>query len=147
MKAVIQKTGAASVEINGKKTGVIDGGLVILLGVTHEDTEKDVEYLSDKICNLRLFDEESKNFEKSIKENGKEILVISQFTLYASCKKGRRPDFTKSAKPEIAKPLYQKFVSSLRQKGIKTETGEFGAMMKVNLINEGPVTIILDSKE
>lgn len=146
MKAVIQKSGKADVKINKRTRGKISGGLVVLLGITHEDTESDIEYIVDKICNLRIFDEGERNFEKSLLEKEKEVLVISQFTLYASCKKGRRPDFTEAAKPEKAKSLYQKFIKKLEEKGVRVESGEFGEMMEVSLINEGPVTIILESK-
>jgi len=147
MKAVIQKTGNAKVEVEGKITGEIQKGLVILLGITNTDTDKDLDYICDKVLNLRLFDEGEKYFEKSILDTTKEILVISQFTLYASCKKGRRPDFINAAKGEFAEPIYNKFIEKMRENGIKVETGIFGAMMNVSLTNEGPVTIILDSKE
>ncbi len=144
MKAVIQKSGQAHVEIDGKIHGAISGGLVILLGVTQTDTSKNVAALVEKILNLRLFEEGEKYFEKSVLELKKEILIISQFTLYADCKKGRRPDFNQAAKADIAKPLYEEFVEKLRVSGLKVSTGEFGAMMKVTLRNEGPVTIILE---
>ncbi len=147
MKVVIQKSGAAKVEVDKQIVGQINDGLVILLGITHDDDDQDIEYLTEKIINLRLFEESEKYFEKSALEAQKEILLISQFTLYASCKKGRRPDFINAAKPEIAKPLYEKFIKSLENKGIKVATGEFGAMMHVSLVNQGPVTIIIDSKE
>lgn len=145
MKAVIQKSGPAKVEVDGKVTGRIDKGLVILLGVKPADSSHDVDYLVEKIANLRLFQKGDKDFEESLQENNKEALVISQFTLYASCKKGRRPDFGEAAKADIAEPLYQEFVKKLGKKGIKVETGIFGAEMLVSLVNEGPVTIILES--
>lgn len=145
MRAVIQKSGNASVEINGEIKGKIDKGLVILLGVTNSDSEEDAEYLAEKITHMRLFDENDSYFEKSILEMSKEVLVISQFTLYASTKKGRRPDFIDAAKSETAKPLYELFMKKLEEKGLKVERGEFGAMMKVSLENIGPVTIILES--
>lgn len=147
MKAVIQKSGQASVEVEGKITGQIEKGLVILLGITNSDTEKDVEFMADKIANLRLFEEGEKYFEKSILEAGKEILLISQFTLYGECKKGRRPDFINAAKAEIAEPLYNKLVEKLKSLGLKVQTGIFRAMMNVKLENKGPVTIILDSNQ
>ncbi len=147
MRAIIQKSGPAKVVIEGKVNGKIDEGLVILVGITNTDTEKDIEYLVEKIANLRLFEEGEKYFEKSILESSKKILVISQFTLYASCKKGRRPDFIAAAKPDFAIPVYEKFITSLKEKGLSVETGEFGAMMEVSLVNMGPVTIILDSQE
>lgn len=147
MRAIIQKSGEAKVEIAERLTsGEIKSGLVILLGITHGDTEKDIEYLVDKISNLRLFEDGEKHFEKSLLETTKEALVISQFTLYANCKKGRRPDFNDAAKPEFAKPLYEKFIKTLSSTGLRVATGEFGAMMNVSLVNQGPITIILDSK-
>ncbi len=146
MKALIQKVGEARVKIEGKVEGEIKEGLLVFLGITHKDEEKDIEYLRDKICNLRLFGEGEKCFEKSTLDGKKEILVISQFTLYASCNKGRRPDFTEAARPEIAEPLYIKFLEKLGETGLKVESGKFGAMMSVELINEGPVTILLDSE-
>lgn len=145
MKAVIQRCGPAKVEVNGKISGQIDRGLVVLLGIKPDDNEKDIEYLVDKITNLRIFAENEKHFEKSLIDSSKQALVISQFTLYASCKKGRRPDFGLSARRETAQPLYEKFIAKLREKGIKVETGIFGAEMDVSLVNEGPVTIILES--
>ena len=144
MKAVIQKSGPAKVEIDGKVHGEISGGLVILLGVTPTDTSRNVTTLVEKILNLRLFEEGEKYFEKSVLELKKEILVISQFTLYADCRKGRRPDFNQAAKGNIAKPLYEEFVEKLKASGLHVATGEFGALMKVTLSNEGPVTIILE---
>ena len=146
MRVVIQKSGPANVKIAGEMKGEISSGLVILLGITEDDNEKDIEYLTDKISNLRIFASEEKHFEKSILEDSKEALVISQFTLYASCKKGRRPDFNQAAKPDIAKPLYDKFVKTLKEKGLTVQTGEFGALMEISLINQGPTTIIIDSK-
>lgn len=147
MKAVIQRSDEADVTVDKEITGKISKGLVILLGVTNSDTKKDAEYLAEKIANLRVFKNEEKEFDKSILENSKEALVISQFTLYASTKKGRRPDFNEAAKGEVAEPLYEYFCTQLESKGIKVEKGAFGAMMKVRLTNSGPVTIILDSKE
>ena len=145
MKVVIQKSGKASVEVEGKITGQIEKGLVILLGITNSDTEKDVEFIADKIANLRLFDEGEKYFEKSVTDTTKEILLISQFTLYGDCRKGRRPDFINAAKAEIEEPLYNNLVTKLKSLGLNVQTGVFRAMMKVSLTNEGPVTIILDS--
>lgn len=147
MKAVIQKSGPASVEVEGKITGKITKGLVVLLGITNTDTDLDINFMVDKISNLRLFDEGEKYFEKSVTDTTKEILLISQFTLYGDCRKGRRPDFVNAAKAEIAEPLYDKLVEKLRALGLNVQTGVFRAMMKVSLTNEGPITIILDSKE
>ena len=146
MRAVIQKSGKASVEIEGKIYSEIQEGLVILLGITPSDTEKDVDYIVEKICNLRLFEEGDKYFEKSVTDMGKEILLISQFTLYAETNKGRRPDFVNAAKREFAEPMYEKVVAELKNKGLSVKTGVFGAMMKVSLRNDGPITIILDSQ-
>lgn len=146
MKVVLQKSGPARVEIENKVHGEIKSGIVLLIGITHDDTEKDIEYLVEKITNLRIFESEGKYFEKSILEVGEEILAISQFTLYASCRKGRRPDFIEAAKPEIAKPLYDKFIEKLKEKGITVQTGVFGADMQVHLVNQGPITLIIDSR-
>ena len=145
MRAVIQKSGKASVEVNGKVIGQIQKGLVVLVGITNTDTEKDIDYIADKISNLRLLDEGEKYFEKSIADTTKQILLISQFTLYAKCKKGRRPDFVNSAKAEVAEPIYNKLADKLKNLGLDVQTGIFRAIMKVSLTNEGPVTIILDS--
>jgi len=145
MRIVVQKSGKASVEVEGKITGQIEKGLVILLGIANTDTEKDVDFIADKIANLRLFDEGEKYFEKSITDTTKEILLISQFTLYGDCRKGRRPDFINAAKAEVAEPLHNKLIEKLKTLGLNVQTGVFRAMMKVSLTNEGPVTIILDS--
>ncbi len=146
MRAVIQRSKEASVEVENNVVGKINSGLVILLGITEGDTEEDIKYLIEKIVNMRLFGTEEKSFQTSLIETNQEILLISQFTLYASCKKGRRPDFAASAKSDVAKPIYEKFKNGLIEKGIKVETGVFGAYMKVALTNDGPITIILDSK-
>ncbi|MDA1060572.1 MAG: D-aminoacyl-tRNA deacylase [bacterium] len=146
MRAVIQKSGKANVEINNQIHSEIESGLVILVGINNDDTSADIDYLVEKISNLRLFEEGEKHFEKSILDTKKEALIISQFTLYASCEKGRRPDFNQAAKPEIAKPMYQEFINKMKEKGIKVKTGIFGAMMNVTLRNEGPITIIINSK-
>lgn len=147
MKAVIQRAKDASVSIAGETVGEIDNGLVVLLGVTHEDTEEDVQYLVNKIIHLRIFEDDEGKMNLSLKDTGGSILSISQFTLYADTRKGRRPSFVKAAKPEEADRLYEEFNSALRKEGIHVETGQFGAMMDVRLTNRGPVTIIIDSKE
>ncbi|GGN55228.1 MULTISPECIES: D-aminoacyl-tRNA deacylase [Oceanobacillus] len=147
MKAVIQRTTNASVTIDGSVVGEIDHGLVVLLGVTHEDTEQDVNYLVNKIINLRIFEDENEKMNLSLKDAEGSILSISQFTLYADTRKGRRPSFVHAAKPDVANRLYESFNEALRQEGIHVETGEFGAMMDVNLTNNGPVTILIDSKD
>lgn len=147
MKAVIQRARDASVTIDGEVTGAIDHGLVVLLGVTHDDTMEDVKYVVNKIINLRIFEDENEKMNLSLKDIGGSILSISQFTLYADTRKGRRPSFVNAAKPDLANELYEEFNEELRKENIHVETGEFGAMMDVRLTNSGPVTIIIDSKD
>ncbi|MGB8002310.1 MAG: D-aminoacyl-tRNA deacylase [Anaerobacillus sp.] len=147
MKAVIQRSRQASVLVDGTITGSIDSGLVVLLGVTHDDTEDDAAYLASKIANLRVFEDESDKMNLSVKDVGRSILSISQFTLYGDCRKGRRPNFMKAAKPDEANVLYEKFNSLLSEEQVDVQTGIFGAMMDVQLINDGPVTLVIDSKE
>jgi D-aminoacyl-tRNA deacylase len=147
MRAVLQRVNKGSVSINGRLTGSINAGLVILLGVGENDTESDVELLVKKIANLRIFADTAGKFNLSALEVRAELLVISQFTLYADARKGRRPSFTGAARPEIAVPLYQKFVEQLRAMGLRVETGEFQADMLVEIHNSGPVTIWLDTDE
>ena len=143
MRLVVQRVSEASVEIEGKINGQIKQGFMVLVGITNDDNEEIVDKMVNKLINLRIFEDEN---EKLMDIKG-EILSISQFTLYANCKKGRRPSFLDAAKPEISKPLYEYFNQALENAGVHTETGIFGAMMKVSLINDGPTTIILDSKE
>ncbi|MBK90211.1 MAG: D-tyrosyl-tRNA(Tyr) deacylase [Chloroflexi bacterium] len=146
MKALIQRVSSGSVEVDKKIVGSINKGLVIFIGITHNDSEKEINYLTNKILNLRIFgDENTDNFEKSVLDNQGELLIISQFTLYGDTKKGRRPSFVNSAKSDYAYQIYNKFVEKLREEQIKVETGIFGAKMTVNIVNEGPVTLILDS--
>ena len=147
MKAVIQRSRQASVLVDGNITGSIESGLVVLLGVTHDDTENDAAYLASKIANLRIFEDESDKMNLSVKDAGGSILSISQFTLYGDCRKGRRPNFMKAAKPDEANVLYEKFNSLLSDEHVDVQTGVFGAMMDVQLINDGPVTLVIDSKE
>lgn len=147
MKIVIQRSKAASVTVEGAVTGAIDKGLVLLVGVTHEDTAEDVAYAARKIAAMRIFEDEEGKMNEDIRAYGGAILSISQFTLYASTKKGNRPSFTGAARPELAEPLWQALNDALRAEGLTVETGIFGAMMDVALINDGPVTIILDTKE
>ena len=123
----------------------IGEGFLILLGVTHEDTEAQAVKLADKLMGLRIFEDENEKMNRSLTDVGGELLVVSQFTLYANCKKGRRPEFLAAARPEVAIPLYEKFVQLCRDKGFHTETGEFGAYMQVDSLNDGPLTIILDT--
>lgn len=147
MKAVIQRVSKASVIIDGKIKSSISSGLLILVGIEDADSLEDIAWLSAKICNLRIFDDPNQQMNLSVKDIGAEVLVISQFTLMASTKKGNRPSYIKAARPEIAIPLYEKFVAQLEQDLGKTiATGEFGADMKVELLNDGPVTILIDTK-
>ncbi|MCI0338957.1 MAG: D-aminoacyl-tRNA deacylase [Acidobacteria bacterium] len=147
MRAVIQRVIKSSVSIRGEVVGAINGGLVILLGVGINDTETEVELLANKIANLRIFADAEGKFNLSALDVKSEILVISQFTLYADSRKGRRPSFTEAARPEIAIPLYEKFVRVLRGIGFRVETGEFQAEMLVEIHNSGPVTIWLDTAD
>src|SRR4051795_8683106 len=145
MRIVVQRSKNASVTVNEKVIGEIEKGLVLLVGVTHEDTIDDANYLADKIVNLRIFEDESGKMNLSLLDVGGSILSISQFTLYGDCRKGRRPNFMAAVKPEYALGIYQHFNEQLKQKGVHVETGEFGAMMNVSLNNDGPVTLILES--
>lgn len=147
MKTVIQRVSSASVTIEGQVKGEIGAGFLVLLGITHEDTEKDVKWMVDKISGLRVFEDEEGKMNRSLEDVQGELLVVSQFTLYGDARKGRRPSFVNAARPETAIPLYEKFITMSREKGIKVETGEFGADMKVSLLNDGPVTLIIDSPE
>lgn len=146
MKVVVQRTRQASVSVEGKTVGEIKFGFMLLVGLTHEDTEDDVIFVADKIANLRVFEDSNEKMNLSLLDVGGEVLSISQFTLYGDCRKGRRPNFMSAAKPEYAKVLYESFNEKLRQKGIHVETGIFGAMMDVHLTNNGPVTLIVESK-
>ncbi len=147
MRTVIQRVLEASVTINQKKVASIQKGLLILLGVEDEDTQDDIDWMCKKIVNLRIFPDENGIMNVSVLDSDGDIIVVSQFTLYASTKKGNRPSYIKAAKPDIAIPLYKKFVERLQiELGKSIQTGDFGADMKVGLINDGPVTIIIDSK-
>lgn len=147
MRAVIQRVGKASVTIDGKIHSQIGNGLLVLLGIEDADTYEDIEWLSGKIINLRIFNDENGVMNISVKENGGDILLVSQFTLHASTKKGNRPSYIKASKPEIAIPVYEKMIQQLSTDlGKKIYTGEFGADMKVELLNDGPVTIVVDTK-
>lgn len=146
MKVVVQRSKAAKVTVAGEIVGQIDHGFVLLVGVTHEDGEADAAFLADKIANLRIFEDEAGKMNLSLLDVGGEILSVSQFTLYGDCRKGRRPNFLDAARPEHAIGIYDTFNGLLRDKGIKVETGVFGAMMDVELINDGPVTLIIESK-
>ena len=147
MKIVIQRVSKASVTIHQNKVADIQEGLLILLGIANEDTQQDIDWLVRKVLNLRIFNDAHDVMNKSLIDVDGDVLVVSQFTLYASTKKGSRPSYVKAAKPEVAIPLYHQFVSSLETAlNKKVQTGEFGADMKVELLNNGPVTIIIDSK-
>ena len=147
MKVVIQRVLKASVTIEGKKVASIQKGLLILLGIVDDDTQDDIKWLSNKIANLRIFEDENGVMNKSVIDVNGEAIVVSQFTLHASTKKGNRPSYIKAAKPDVAIPLYETFVKQLEMDINKNvQTGEFGSDMKVELINDGPVTIIIDTK-
>ncbi|WHY90641.1 D-aminoacyl-tRNA deacylase [Neobacillus cucumis] len=146
MRVVVQRSKKAKVTVNGEITGQINSGLVLLVGVTHDDTEEDAVYLADKVANLRIFEDAAEKMNLSLLEVGGEILSVSQFTLYGDCRNGRRPSFINAARPDQAVGLYETFNRLLRDKGIHVETGRFGAMMEVELTNDGPVTLIVDSK-
>ncbi len=147
MRAVLSKVKSASVRVDGKTVGQIGEGFLILLGVTHEDTETQCRKLADKLCSLRIFDDENDKINLSLDDVGGEILVISQFTLYGNCRKGRRPEFLSAARPEVAIPLYEQFVALCREKGYHVETGEFGAHMEVESVNNGPFTLVVDTDD
>ena len=145
MRAVVQRVSSGSVSVGGEVLGSIGPGFVILLGVKTGDTQEDARYLAEKIANLRVFEDAEGKMNRSILEEGGEVLTVSQFTLYGDCRKGRRPSFTDAAAPAEAEALYEKFVSFLREMGLPVATGKFQAMMSVEIINDGPVTILLDS--
>jgi len=147
VRAVIQRVSRASVEVDGKPVSEIEAGLLVLLGVETDDGPEDLEYLVQKTLNLRIFEDLEGKFNRSLLDAGGEILVVSQFTLYGDCRKGRRPSFTRAAPPEIAEPAYERFAARAREMGVTARTGVFGAMMDVSLVNRGPVTMLLDSKK
>ena len=147
MRAVLTRVKHASVTIDGKVHGQIGEGFLILLGITHEDTEAQAVKLADKLTGLRIFEDENGKVNRGLDEVKGELLVVSQFTLYGNCKKGRRPEFLAAARPEVAIPLYEKFVELCRAKGFHTETGEFGAYMQVDSLNDGPLTLVVDTDQ
>lgn len=147
MKAVIQRVKESSVLVNGSIIGKINRGILILLGISKDDTEKDAQYLASKIPDLRIFEDKEGKMNLSLLDTKGEILVVSQFTLFGDCSKGRRPSYTCAARPDLANSLYEYFISLLRKRDIKTETGQFQAMMDVHLINDGPVTLVLESNK
>lgn len=147
MRAVVQKVSSSKVTVDEEIVGQINQGLLVLLGVTHDDTSKDVDYMVDKITNLRIFEDAEGKMNLSIKDVKGEILAVSQFTLYGDARRGRRPSFSDAARPDIANPLYEEFVEKVKNQGINVGTGKFGAHMMVDLTNDGPVTILLESRK
>lgn len=147
MKAVLMRVQRASVTIDERETRSIGRGFLILLAVTHDDTEAQAVKLADKLCSLRLFEDADGKINLTLDEVGGEIMIVSQFTLYGNCRKGRRPEFLSAARPEIAVPMYEKFVDICREKGYHVETGKFGAHMEVESLNDGPFTLIVDSAD
>jgi len=146
LRVVVQRSKEARVEVEGQTVGEIRQGLVLLVGIRHEDTINDVRWMADKLVNLRIFEDEDGKMNRSLLETGGQILSISQFTLYGDCRKGRRPNFMAAARPEQAEPLYEQFNQLLREHGVDVQTGRFGAMMDVKLTNWGPVTLVIDSE-
>lgn len=147
MRTVLQRVTYASVCVDGEVVGKIGKGLLVLLGVCDEDTESDLTYMADKISGLRIFEDEDEKMNLSVADIGGEILVVSQFTLFGDCRKGKRPSFSSAGKPDYANEMYEKFITCLEEKGFKVQHGIFGADMKVELLNDGPVTLMLDSKK
>jgi len=147
MRAVVQRVTEARVEVADKTVGEINAGLLVLLGVAREDASSDAEYLCEKIINLRIFDDDKGKMNRSLLDISGEMLVVSQFTLFGDVRRGRRPSYSDAAEPDKANELYQVFIERVRSSGVKVETGVFQAMMKVSLTNDGPVTILLDSKK
>ncbi|MBM7855005.1 D-tyrosyl-tRNA(Tyr) deacylase [Desulfohalotomaculum tongense] len=147
MRAVVQRVTSGSVTVENREVGAVKKGLVVLLGVGKNDTDADVDYLAEKIARLRIFEDENGKLNLSVLDVGGEVLAVSQFTLYGDCRRGRRPSFSGAAAPEAANELYQQFVHKLQQLGLKVATGRFQTHMVVNIVNDGPVTLLLDSKK
>lgn len=145
MRAVVQRVQKASVSVDGEMIGAIQKGLLVLVGVTHDDTEKDATYLAEKVAGLRIFEDDADKMNLSVQDVSGSILSVSQFTLYGDCRRGRRPSFTEAARPEQGDALYKAFNEALRAQGLTVETGQFQAHMEVSLVNDGPVTMLLDS--
>ena len=145
MRAVVQRVKSASVTVDSELVSEIGAGVLVFLGVAHDDTATELAYIANKVANLRIFEDEDGKMNRSLLETGGAALVVSQFTLYGDCRKGRRPSFINAARPEVANALYEQFISALEQQNIPTQGGTFQAMMDVQLINDGPVTILLDS--
>lgn len=146
MRAVVQRVSRAQVTVGAEEAGVIERGLLVLLGVTHDDTPAQAQWLADKIVGLRIFADADDKMNLGVADVGGGVLVVSQFTLYGDCAKGRRPSFIAAAPPEIAIPLYEAFVNAVKAQGVPVATGRFGAMMQVELVNDGPVTLIVDAR-
>jgi D-tyrosyl-tRNA(Tyr) deacylase len=144
MKLLIQRVSAASITVDGEIVGAIDSGVLVFVGVTHKDTEKEAEWLAQKLANLRIFEDAEGKMNRSLLEQGGKALIVSQFTLYANCSEGRRPSFIEAANPELGKKLYEKFIQEMVKNGVAVETGVFGAMMGVSLVNNGPVTLCIE---
>ena len=144
MRALVQRVSKASVTVGNEIVGSISKGFVVFLGITHSDTKKETDFIADKVANLRVFKDENDKMNLSLKDVNGELLIISQFTLYGDCQKGRRPSFIEAARPEHAIPLYEYFLSELKKTGIKVETGIFGASMEVDIHNSGPVTLMIE---
>lgn len=147
MRAVVQRISEGKVVVDEKTTGAINKGLLVFLGVTNEDTTQDVNYMAEKIVNLRIFEDENEKLNLSVKDIEGKILAVSQFTLLGDCRKGRRPNFTEAAKPDMANELYEAFINKCKDLGIQVETGVFQAHMMVHSVNDGPVTMLIDSKK
>lgn len=147
MKVVIQRVKHASVEVEGEIVGKINHGLLIFLGIKNGDSEREIQWLTNKILGLRIFEDEEGKMNKELNDINGEILLVSQFTLYGDCIKGKRPSFIEAARPNVAIPLYEKFIETLKNNKIKTETGVFGAHMNIELLNDGPVTLIIDTED
>jgi D-aminoacyl-tRNA deacylase len=144
MRVLLQRVSRAEVRIGGRISGRIGSGVLLLVGITHADTAEQLEWMADKVVGLRIFSDDEDKMNRSITDVGGAVLVVSQFTLYGDAAKGRRPSFIDAARPDVAIPLYERFIALLRERGVHVETGEFGAMMEVELVNDGPVTLWLE---
>lgn len=147
MQAVVQRVTRSEVRVDNQRIGAIEHGLLVLLAVGHADTEKEIRWMADKIINLRIFEDRSGKMNRSLRDTGGAMLVVSQFTLMGDCRKGRRPSFAAAAPPDRAETVYKQFVSTVRQSNVEVATGKFGAMMQVSLVNDGPVTLILKTPD
>jgi D-tyrosyl-tRNA(Tyr) deacylase len=147
MRAVVQRVSGACVRVNGEIAGQVPHGLLVLVGVAREDTEADADYLAQKIAGLRIFEDDDGKMNRSVNDTSGAVLAVSQFTLYGDVRKGKRPSFDVAARPELARQLYERFVQCIRSLGVRCETGAFQQMMDVELVNQGPVTILIDSKK